>query len=36
MPSIKSKLNQQLINVNKELEKLGSHIVVDDNNKFYV
>ena len=36
MPSIKSKLNQQLINVNKELEKLGSHIVVDDNNKGFM
>jgi hypothetical protein len=36
MPSIKSKLNQQLINVNKELDKLGSPIVVDDNNKGFM
>ena len=36
MPTIKSKLDNQLLHVNKELDKLGSHVIVDDNNKGFM
>ena len=36
MPSIKSQLECQLLNVNNELNKIGNTIIVDDNNKSFM
>ena len=36
MPSIKSQLECQLLNVNNELNKIGNTIIVDDNNKGFM
>lgn len=36
MPSIKSQLENKLLNINNELNKLGDNIIVDENNKGFL
>ena len=36
MPSIKSQLENKLLNINNQLEQLGNNIIVDENNKGFL